>query len=111
MNPAWELLHHTVAERAGWVLLHSLWQGACIGFAFALVRFALRRHSANVRYLAGCLGLALLLVAPVLTVFVGVIPSPHISLSSAGPLRQVFVPPTSPAAVQNTHTGDATWLY
>src|SRR5258706_5681081 len=106
MNNSLAVLNHGLANRVGWVLLHSLWQGALIGFAFALVRLALWRHSANVRYLAGCLGLALLLIAPVATVLVGVMPSPQIHLSSPGPVRHVFVPTAAPVAVQNPEARD-----
>ena len=55
------------AALIGRVLLHSLWQGALIGVAFGLARQALRRRSANLRYAAGCISLALLLLAPVVT--------------------------------------------
>ena len=111
MNNSLAVLHNTLADRVGWVLLHSLWQGAVIGFAFALVRLALRRHSANVRYLAGCLGLAFLLIAPVATVLVGVMPSPQIHLSSPGPVRHVFVPTAAPVAVQNPEARDSNAWY
>ncbi|PYJ00834.1 MAG: hypothetical protein DME25_19670, partial [Verrucomicrobia bacterium] len=67
MNSLLALLNHPLAHRLGWVLLHSLWQGALIAAAFGLVRLALRRRSANARYLAGCLGLALILAAPAAT--------------------------------------------
>ena len=67
MSSLLALLNHPLAHRLGWVLLHSLWQGALIAAAFGLVRLALRRRSANARYLAGCLGLALILAAPAAT--------------------------------------------
>lgn len=75
MHILMELIGHPLAQRVGWVLLHSLWQGALIGAAFGLVRFALRRSSANARYLAGCLALALLATAPVLTTLLGLAPA------------------------------------
>jgi len=65
-----ELLNHPMAYRSGWVLLHSVWQGLLIGALFEIARFVLRQRSANARYLAGCLALALLLAAPVVTFFV-----------------------------------------
>jgi uncharacterized protein involved in exopolysaccharide biosynthesis/beta-lactamase regulating signal transducer with metallopeptidase domain len=68
-------LDYPLAHQIGWAVLHSLWQGACVGAIFALLRFALRRRSANARYLAGCLSLGVLLAAPVLTLLVGSTPS------------------------------------
>src|SRR5207247_8059546 len=62
-------MDYPLAHRLGWMLLHSLWQGALVGLIFGVVRFTLRRRSANARYLAGCLGLSLLVAAPALTVF------------------------------------------
>ena len=111
MNTSLAALHHGLADRVGWILLHSLWQGALIGLSFVLVRFALRRRSADVRYLAGCLALALLLVAPVVTVLVRVMPSPQFNLSSSGPVRQVFVPTAPPVAVQSPDVGGASSWY
>ncbi|MBE7501302.1 MAG: M48 family metalloprotease [Verrucomicrobiales bacterium] len=55
------------AEQVGWTLLHFLWQGLLIALAGGLVRAALRRHSANARYLAGCLTLLALGLAPIAT--------------------------------------------
>src|SRR5882672_8334013 len=67
MNFLSPILHHALSHRLGWALIHSLWQGAFIGVAYALLGIALRRHSARARYLAGCLGLALLAASPVVT--------------------------------------------
>ncbi len=61
------LLHHALTHRIGWIVLHSLWQAALIAVGFALVRMALRRNSAESRYLAGCIALLLLCLAPILT--------------------------------------------
>jgi beta-lactamase regulating signal transducer with metallopeptidase domain len=47
--------------------MHSLWQGAVAACVFALLRFALRRAAAQVRYLAGCGSLVLLAAAPLVT--------------------------------------------
>jgi beta-lactamase regulating signal transducer with metallopeptidase domain/uncharacterized protein involved in exopolysaccharide biosynthesis len=64
-----EIVDTPLARRIGWVLLHSLWQGALIGGLFAVSRFLLRRHSANSRYLAGCAALLLLIVSTSATFF------------------------------------------
>ncbi|MBI4326434.1 MAG: hypothetical protein HY674_14390 [Chloroflexi bacterium] len=55
------------AQRLGWTLLHFTWQGAALAALFALLRHALRARTANARYLAGCLTLALMAAAPVAT--------------------------------------------
>ena len=84
MNAVWGVFNHPLTRQIGWVLLHSLWQGACVGALFALLRFALRRRSANLRYLAGCLSLGILLAAPVLTLLIGSAPSASPGPGSSG---------------------------
>jgi uncharacterized protein involved in exopolysaccharide biosynthesis/beta-lactamase regulating signal transducer with metallopeptidase domain len=74
-------LQHPMTQRVGWVLLHSLWQGALLGILFEMSRLALRRRSANVRYLAGCTALALSLAIPVVTLLSW--PTPPAPVSSA----------------------------
>ena len=39
-----------IAERLGWALLHSLWQGALIAGLLAVALFCLRRSRAAVRH-------------------------------------------------------------
>ena len=36
-------------SKTGWVLLHSVWQGALIGIVWGLIRFLMRRSSARAR--------------------------------------------------------------
>jgi len=67
MNVLLELVNEPLASRVGWVLLHSLWQGAVVAGIFEAARFALRKRSAQSRYLAGCAALAILLVATIVT--------------------------------------------
>ncbi len=71
MNAIRAIIYHPLAERIGWILLHSLWQGALIGFGFALLRLALRKQSAQARYLTGCICLILVVAAPLLTLLMG----------------------------------------
>src|SRR5258708_3122555 len=75
MNISLHVIGHPLASRLGWVLLHSLWQGALVGAAFGLLRLALRRRSANARYVAGCVALAVPLAASLLTLILGSTPS------------------------------------
>ena len=51
------LLSRPEIERLGWVLLHFLWEGAIGAALLAFVLFALRRTSANARYLTACVTL------------------------------------------------------
>ncbi len=57
-------------EALGWALVNFLWQGATIGIVAAIVLLALRRCSANARYLVCCAALALMAIAPVATFFI-----------------------------------------
>ena len=54
-------------ERTGWTLLHSLWEGGLIWAGLQMVLLALRRYSAQSRYLAGCAALALAVLLPLAT--------------------------------------------
>lgn len=49
----------------GWTLVHFLWQGAAGAAGLAMVLLATR--SSKVRYAAGCVALALMALAPVIT--------------------------------------------
>ncbi|MHC4156682.1 MAG: M56 family metallopeptidase, partial [Planctomycetota bacterium] len=68
MSPQAVLSHPTV-ERVGWTLIHFLWQGALLAAMFGVGLALLRKSKANLRYLAGCLTLALMVLAPCLTMF------------------------------------------
>jgi len=86
------LLNHPLMGEFGWTLLHSLWQGALIGLIFLVLRLALRRQSASLRYLAGCACLALLPAASVLTFIHETTPAPGaevVSYAVSGPVREV----------------------
>jgi beta-lactamase regulating signal transducer with metallopeptidase domain len=84
-----QLQDHPLVTALGWTLVHSLWQGAAIAAAFALVQAALRGRSPNARYLAGCATLVLLISACVgmLTYQLATIHAPGIAST----------PPTTPA--------------
>lgn len=70
MNSLVDLLHHPLVRTLGWALLHSLWQGALLMLLLGVGLFALRRHSANTRYLLSCATLVAMVVCPLLTVIV-----------------------------------------
>src|SRR5215510_7167405 len=48
-------------------LIHFIWEGSIIGIALWAVLFALKKRSANARYVAACSALAALAVLPVAT--------------------------------------------
>jgi beta-lactamase regulating signal transducer with metallopeptidase domain len=54
-------------EAIGWTLLHSLWQGAGVAMALAVVLGVLRRAPAQARYLAACAAMMLMVALPVAT--------------------------------------------
>src|SRR4051794_33091514 len=88
MNLLLQMTGSPLALRIGWMLLHSLWQGALVGIFFGLSRLILRRSSANARYIAGCLAIALLPAAALLTLLGGVssgssVPTPFDSSPAA----------------------------
>jgi beta-lactamase regulating signal transducer with metallopeptidase domain len=53
--------------RLGWMLLHSLWEGAIVWLLLQVSLIALQKKSAQARYIAGCLALALMAFLPWMT--------------------------------------------
>ncbi len=60
-------LSEQTIERIGWVLVHFLWQGCALMALMWCVMKTLGKASSNARYTAACLGLALMVLAPVVT--------------------------------------------
>ena len=54
-------------ESAGWALMHFVWQGGAVAVLAAAALRLTSRRSANVRYVIGCVALALMLAAPAVT--------------------------------------------
>ncbi|HSU57237.1 MAG TPA: M56 family metallopeptidase [Candidatus Dormibacteraeota bacterium] len=90
MNVLWSAINQPFLIRVGWLLLHSVWQGAIIGLGFAFARLLFRRRSANTRYAAGCAALGLIMLLPILTVYSPSLPAPPMTKPSV-------VTPTQPA--------------
>jgi beta-lactamase regulating signal transducer with metallopeptidase domain/HEAT repeat protein len=67
MNALLQWGGHPAVYRLGWTLLHFLWQGAVVAGLFAVAQTGWRKRSSNARYWTGCLALALMLAAPVIT--------------------------------------------
>jgi uncharacterized protein involved in exopolysaccharide biosynthesis/beta-lactamase regulating signal transducer with metallopeptidase domain len=67
MTTSW--LNHPAIVDLGWMLIHSLWQGAVIALILLLAKTSLKRSSSNSRYLAGTIALLSMVIAPIATVF------------------------------------------
>src|SRR5260221_10068833 len=67
MNTLTALLKSPAAVDLGWSLLHFIWQGTVLAGLCALAWRRLRHHSAQARYIVGCVCLLLMASAPVLT--------------------------------------------
>jgi len=67
MNVLTNLLQEPVVERIGWTLVHSAWQAAAVAAMLAVVLLAMRRCSANARYLTACAAMLLIAVLSVAT--------------------------------------------
>ena len=65
MNAFAAFLQADWAERAGWTLLHSLWQIAAVAAVYAIAAFLLRNRSADCRYVVGCVAILAMLGLPV----------------------------------------------
>ena len=64
MNVFTTFLKADWAERAGWTLLHSLWQIAAVAAVYAISAFLLRNRSADSRYVLGCVAILAMLGLP-----------------------------------------------
>jgi beta-lactamase regulating signal transducer with metallopeptidase domain/LysM repeat protein len=61
------ILSREVVHKLGWTLLHSLWQGGVIALLLVVLLRALRKSSANLRYVIACLGLTMIVLLPIVT--------------------------------------------
>jgi beta-lactamase regulating signal transducer with metallopeptidase domain len=82
-------------EALGWTLIHFLWQGALVALMLALARVGLKRRTANIRYLASCAAMLLMLALSVIT---------FVTLSSMARKTQVVMthPPAPPMQTMKT---------
>ncbi len=67
MTAPTDLLTGAAAQTLGWTLLHSLWQGTLIALVLLALLWLTRASSPSTRYLLSCLGLALMLLLPMVT--------------------------------------------
>jgi beta-lactamase regulating signal transducer with metallopeptidase domain len=103
-----------VAQALSTALLHFLWQGIAVGVLLAIALLLLRKSSASSRYVASCIVLAMLALAPVVTGWV-VYQSPQDSAAqsaaeaASAPPVVVGVSTVEPAAPATTGVL-ATWI-
>ena len=71
------ILSQEVVQKLGWTLLHSLWQGGIVVLLLAVLLRVLQKTSANLRYVISCLGLAVIVLLPVVTFYV--VPAPALT--------------------------------
>jgi beta-lactamase regulating signal transducer with metallopeptidase domain len=58
---------NALIERLGWMLLHSLWEGAAVWLLLQVALIVLQKKSAQARYLAACFALAAMALLPWMT--------------------------------------------
>jgi beta-lactamase regulating signal transducer with metallopeptidase domain len=93
-----DFLRQPIIERLGWTLLHFVWQGAAIATMYGIALVAQRRHSAAARYLAGCLAMLLMILAPIATFLLISISPPGIPARSQAALATMAMPKIDNAA-------------
>ena len=92
------ILSQEVVQKLGWTLLHSLWQGGIVVLLLAVLLRVLRKSSANLRYVISCMGLAVIVLLPVVTFYVVPAPAPTSDMESVpgslspvtGQLQEVY---------------------
>ena len=67
MSALHEMLSWPAVQRLGWIVVSFIWQGTVVALALAVTLLALRRASANARYVAACAALALMAACPLAT--------------------------------------------
>ncbi len=82
-----------VMQTLGWTLVHFLWQGTLVALVFAALLYVTRNSSSSIRYLVSCIGLALMVIAPIAT-FVYLAPS----------IKPVYQFTEAPQAIGNSAT-------
>jgi beta-lactamase regulating signal transducer with metallopeptidase domain len=92
------ILSEGVVHKLGWTLLHSLWQGCIVVLLLVVCLRLLRKSSANLRYVISCLGLAVIVLLPVVTFYIVPAPAPisdvesvpGLSVPVTGQLHEVY---------------------
>src|SRR5690242_16504541 len=95
MTAAVEVMRNLVdaaaVERVGWVLVHSVWEGAVVATVVAVVLSLMRGASAGARYVVGCVGMGVV-AGVVAGTFVVVRPAERVTVPAVRPLGPVVRP-------------------
>ena len=90
MSPSFPYPSDELIYRLGWMLIHTLWLGAATAALFAAAMAALRRRSARLRYVVGCVALVALMASAIAAFVLSTPPArpaPHVAakLTAASP--------------------------
>lgn len=96
------LLSEQTVQRIGWTLLHFLWQGTVVMALTWCVLKILSKVSSNTRYTVACVGLALMVLAPVITFAVLNSDSTPSPVFETAAVRQETPTPQPPVQTQNS---------
>ena len=61
------IISQQIVQRLGWTLIHFLWQGATVAILLAVMLRLLKKSTANMRYLAAFIAMAVIVFLPIVT--------------------------------------------
>lgn len=96
-----------LAQAISRALIHFVWQGALAGLLLRIVFFALKKRSANTRYIAACAALGTMSVLPVLTAWFLYV---HASSAAAMVAASGMVSPIAITGMTALHFTQAAWM-
>src|SRR5210317_1680196 len=99
MNYLSDIFSEQFIHSLGWTLVHSLWQGALIGFAIAIAMVFLQRYTAKLRYFINSLGLFVFAALALVT-----FASSYYSYSSNQPGQSAMLAPLASAVAGHNIT-------
>ena len=80
------ILSQEIIQRLGWTLLHFVWQATAVALLLAILLTALRKSTANVRYIMACAAMGLIVLLPIVTMSL-------VPVSNRQPIAGVESPP------------------
>jgi beta-lactamase regulating signal transducer with metallopeptidase domain len=90
-------MSQTIVHALGWTLVHFLWEGLVIAALHAVGLRIFKKYPAHYKYLAGCAAMALMAIAPAVTLFlVAELNAPQ--SQTTGPAASPWTETTGPAA-------------
>jgi beta-lactamase regulating signal transducer with metallopeptidase domain len=101
------LLDMPLVQSIGWALLHFIWQGTAIGAATAIALRALGGGAATTRYFVACVGLVLMVLAPVSSLLTNAV-DPVASIAVVTVVRDLATTMSAPDRVLSLAV--ATWM-